>query len=140
MVSRSRALITVKPLVNPLGGSRRTGGRATAYAAIHHKLSIGNHRAGQARTGDPHWMFTVQEKARNDFNTTIQGHIQDFTGNKRSSRLENYSRELQRDVDKLVIRTNETPLMVAKRGALLGKKLAPKKTRTLMRAISYGTT
>lgn len=72
------AMVWVRPLVNPKGGSARTKGRASAYAAIHHALPLGAHSQGQARTNDPHWMFTVKRELKRRYGTKMVGHIQRF--------------------------------------------------------------
>lgn len=77
--NRGTGLIFVRPLVHPVDNkSRRTKGRASAYAAIHHILPRGAYSRGQARSNDPHWLFTVRGVLEDRYKQRILGHIQRF--------------------------------------------------------------
>lgn len=74
------AKIYVKPLVHPRWNrSRLTRGRADKYSAIHHLLGEGEYARGQARSGDPHWMFTVAKEIQRRYKTRMVGRLSRLT-------------------------------------------------------------
>lgn len=81
--SKGEAMIYVKPIVHPTDNrSRKTKGRASAYAAIHHSLPLEDFKNGQARTNDPHWGFTVRDEIKRRYGGVMRSHIQNsFKGN-----------------------------------------------------------
>jgi len=72
----SKAFIFVRSMDNAkyIGKSARV----PRYAAIQHKM--GRHSRYQAKTGDPHWAFTVQRAAEKKTREKINVHIQKFIG------------------------------------------------------------
>ena len=51
-------------------------GRVPRYAALQHRMSIG--AKTQAKTGDPHWMFTIQKEAKDRFRTELKKGFDEF--------------------------------------------------------------
>lgn len=72
----SKALIFVRSATNTKHRGRYA--RVPRYAAIHHNLGLGSKY--QAKTGDPHWAFTVAREGKKKFGSTISTHIQKFIG------------------------------------------------------------
>ena len=69
-----RAMIFVREMQNPKYQGVR--GRVPRYASIHHKLPLKH--PNQAKTGDPHWLFTIRNEAKDRFRRGIVGNIQGF--------------------------------------------------------------
>lgn len=70
----SKAQIYVKGLQNPKYPGRR--GYVPRYALIQHQMSLG--ARSQAKTGDPHWLFTITGLLRRKFRSDVQAHITNF--------------------------------------------------------------
>lgn len=79
--TNAKAAIWIKPIVHPFDNrSRLTQGRADKYATIHHMLAKGDYSRGQARTGDPHWMFTVSKELQRRYKQRVIGHLSKLRG------------------------------------------------------------
>ena len=58
----------------------RIAARVPRYAAIQHHLGLNDYH--QAKTGDPHWGFTIKREGREKFKQALNLHIQKFIGTK----------------------------------------------------------
>jgi hypothetical protein len=137
MTGRSEAMIYVRSLINRTDmGSAKVRGRTSAYAAIHHRSSPV--ASWQAKSGDPYWMFTVRKRLESKFRVNVRGHIQRFiTGTKGVDTPMGKARKMTKAQRNLEKNIGEEPIKAARWGAMEGKRLAPKKTGTLVRAIDW---
>lgn len=138
MVS-SEALIFVRNLQN----RKRRGkyARTTHYARMHHVLPAGKEYfgTGPILSGDPKWLFTVQREGRKLFSKKMRGHIQKFMAEGKSEPIESWIPNFERRIKRFEQRTMDEPLELAKWGANLGRRIAPKDTKALYSAIAYRT-
>jgi hypothetical protein len=70
----AQSLLFVRSATNPKYRGRYA--RVPRYAAIQHKL--GRHSKYQAKTGDPHWAFTVRREVEKKTGKRLNLHIQQF--------------------------------------------------------------
>jgi hypothetical protein len=137
MSRASEAMIFVKSLVNRSDmGSSKVRGRTSAYAAIHHRSNPT--APWQAKSGDPYWMFTIRGQIAQNFNVGVRTHIQRFISDTRGvDSPERKAKKLMVASDKLEKRVDEEPIKAARYGVDMGRRIAPRRTGTLVRAIDW---